>query len=628
LLLPLPAAAVEWPDLSAPAQGPRDGERDAALLVGIEDHVYLPPVPGADDNVNDWRRYLAGRGVPLANIKVLLSRDAAREAILTEAAVARDRVGEGGTLWVVFVGHGAPSADGRDGLLVGADANRTAVSLAARSVTRTELLDLLASGRQARTVAVIDACFSGRSGSGVADSLAPGLQPVIPTALAPVDRATLLSAGAADQFAGPLPGAERPAFSYLVLGALRGWGDANADGAVTAREAAAYAEGALSALVTDRRQTPQVEGPHADAPLSRSGEAGPDLLALAERLAAGPVAPSVSAGGTASDRDLSELEARIRDQECQRAADAEAIRARDAELSRAARAEEAALADAWAALRDTARRAAQVDDPAVRRDAQAEVRRFVDEVRGRTVSSTPGEHRASTPCGPRVGLAPGTSVEIGEEVHAEAAALLAAYDGQGRLPDPSAGPRRSPSGGGADAITGLVGVGGFASLATTAAAGQPVGGGLAVHGLMLSEDHVAIGLDAIAGAASAPVYDLGLRVGPGFQVGPVALAAMIGFAVDDPGPAWAASARVPLTLSASLHTPAVALELSGGYATATGGERAAPQGPIDELMWSAAAYLGRPGAGEDRSVGFWAGAGGRQIAGDWLTSFQLGMGVR
>jgi hypothetical protein len=47
----------------------------------------------------------------------------------------------------------------------------------------------------------------------------------------------VLSAGKGDQFAGPLPGLGRPAFSWLVLGALRGWGDADRDGTVTAREA-------------------------------------------------------------------------------------------------------------------------------------------------------------------------------------------------------------------------------------------------------------------------------------------------------------------------------------------------------------------------------------------------------
>ena len=47
---------------------------------------------------------------------------------------------------------------------------------------------------------------------------------------------TVLTAATADQVAGPLPGAARPAFSYLVLGGLRGWADSDHNGRVTAGE--------------------------------------------------------------------------------------------------------------------------------------------------------------------------------------------------------------------------------------------------------------------------------------------------------------------------------------------------------------------------------------------------------
>lgn len=219
-LVALAARAGGWPDLSVPPTVGQDGAGDAALLVGIDAYVFLPPVPGADDAVRDWRRFLVARGVPLANVQVLVDADAAREQILAEAAEVRERVAPGGTLWVVFVGHGAPAPDGRDGLLVGVDAQRTAVSLEARSVRRDELLAAVAGGPQADTVVVLDACFSGRTGVGVGDILVPGLQPLVPTYILPSTAATVLSAGSADQFAGPLPGLGRPAFSYLALGAL------------------------------------------------------------------------------------------------------------------------------------------------------------------------------------------------------------------------------------------------------------------------------------------------------------------------------------------------------------------------------------------------------------------------
>ncbi len=77
----------------------------------------------------------------------------------------------------------------------------------------------------------------------------------------------------------------RPAFSYLVLGALRGWGDADRDGQVSAEEAVRYAGTAMRVLVKSRTQTPQVHGEGAAAPLVKSaGEAGPDLAGLVLRM--------------------------------------------------------------------------------------------------------------------------------------------------------------------------------------------------------------------------------------------------------------------------------------------------------------------------------------------------------
>ena len=73
--------------------------------------------------------------------------------------------------------------------------------------------------------------------------MAEGLQPLIATQDL-YRKTTILSAGEHDQFAGPLPGslpyADRPAFSYLTLGAMTGWGDENKDGVVTVQETIRY----------------------------------------------------------------------------------------------------------------------------------------------------------------------------------------------------------------------------------------------------------------------------------------------------------------------------------------------------------------------------------------------------
>lgn len=276
---PAPRMARElasWPALNQPSSVLQDGRADAALIVGVENYVFVPPVPGAGVNATDWYTFLVdGEGIPVERVHMVRDADATREHMLKELRTAAREVGPRGKLWFVFIGHGSPAQGGDGGVLVGSDAQPTADGLYARSLPEAQLLEELAKAPAA--VALVDACFSGRTGSG--DVLAAGLQPlVVTTRPAGNGKVTLLSAGAPDQLAGPLPGAARPAFSYLALGALRGWGDADGDGAVTAREAVDYTRKALNILPIGRSQTPEISGANPAMILARRGdERGPRL---------------------------------------------------------------------------------------------------------------------------------------------------------------------------------------------------------------------------------------------------------------------------------------------------------------------------------------------------------------
>jgi formylglycine-generating enzyme required for sulfatase activity len=289
LILSLAAAAAspawsqnaEWPDLSVPARLVGGGEHDAAVIVGAENYAFVEHVPGARKNANDWQAYLTGTlKVPADRVALLLDNDATHDSIRQAAAEKAAQVEPGGTLWFVFIGHGAPSKDGNDGLLVGVDAQQKTASVYSRSLSRNELLGVLAKGRQAKTVVLLDACFSGKSPSGQA--LVAGLQPLIAMRALPLgidNRTVLMTAAKSDQFAGPLPGGSRPAFSYLALGALRGWA-ADAQGKVTAAGLVDYVRRTLS-LARDRTQTPELSTPEAAATVLGTGhEAGPDLAKL------------------------------------------------------------------------------------------------------------------------------------------------------------------------------------------------------------------------------------------------------------------------------------------------------------------------------------------------------------
>ncbi|MBI5242817.1 MAG: formylglycine-generating enzyme family protein [Elusimicrobia bacterium] len=274
---------ASWPDMTQPARAVGGGEADAAVVVGIEGYAFVAPVAGAESNAKAWYDYFTKtRGVPVGKVKLLTGVDATSDEMLDAARKAAGRAGPEGALWFVFIGHGAPAADGKDGLLVGVDAQQKARSLDLRSLRRLELLKALSESRAGSIRVVIDACFSGRARDG--SMIAPNLQPmVLVAASGPADpRVAVLTAAKADQFAGALPGAGRPAFSYLVLGGLRGWaGKAR----VTAGDLWRYASDALEATLRGRNQTPELTGKEETVFGAAPGEKGPDLAALAKATA-------------------------------------------------------------------------------------------------------------------------------------------------------------------------------------------------------------------------------------------------------------------------------------------------------------------------------------------------------
>lgn len=288
LLLSSPGlAALAWPDLSTSLPYDGGGSRDAAVVVGISDYDKLPDIEGAADNASDWYLWLKkSRKVPV--VKLLRDGEATRDTILAAAADAARLSKDGGTTWFVFIGHGAPAPDGTDGVLVGADARQAADSMYARSVYRNELSQVLSQGA-GTPLLILDSCFSGQTPGGQA--LLPGLQPLVPAYAWKSTGATVLTAARGDQFAGALPGAARPAFSYLLLGALRGWGDVNGDRRVSASEAVDWVSDTLLEIVNDHRQEPMTLGDGADPVLSvlTKPEPAPDLASLVVKLS-GPEA--------------------------------------------------------------------------------------------------------------------------------------------------------------------------------------------------------------------------------------------------------------------------------------------------------------------------------------------------
>ncbi len=282
-------ALASFPNIDAAPAVATESSRlgDVALIAAIEDYTYesMPDVPGARANAEAWAAYLRARGV--GTVKLLLDADVTETNLVEQArALAGLRAPEG-RVWLVFVGHGAPGVGG--GALVTVDAQATATSLRDRGVAPADLAHALGVRDGVELFAVVDACFSGRSPGGVALA-ADGALPVRPVNFDRPGRSSWLVAAAFDQFAGPLPGLDRPAFSWLALGALRGWADRDGDHRVTGGEVVEYTRRALVEAVSVRRQEPQLFGDPA-AVWSLGAESAPTLAAVASVV---PVPPRVT----------------------------------------------------------------------------------------------------------------------------------------------------------------------------------------------------------------------------------------------------------------------------------------------------------------------------------------------
>lgn len=285
LALTAPAWAADPLEAAIDAVAPEKGaQNDAAVIVAIEDYANVSDVNGARANARLWRQWFNRRGT--TQVKVIQNAAARHQwtksgdakGILAEVDAAAARVKKGGTLWFVFIGHGAPLTSGNqaEGALLAQDVEQTADSIEARGIgIESDLLPRLAKAGNA--VAVLDACFSGKTDTGKA--VVPGLQPLVPVTQKAPGKVTVFTAARDTEFAGPLPDKARPAFSYLMLGALSGWADGELDRRkdkkVSAAEAHAFVETQLGNLIQGRSQTPTFRGP--DRKLTQAWAMGVNL---------------------------------------------------------------------------------------------------------------------------------------------------------------------------------------------------------------------------------------------------------------------------------------------------------------------------------------------------------------
>lgn len=297
-------AAEDWPDIDEPLKTGAQATADAAVVIGVEDYPFLTDVPYASRDAAAFYDFLVyTRGVPSDRVQALYgaSAKAIREAVSEAAA----EVESGGVLWVYYAGHGGGDPDSGERLLVGDTAKPAEAEFAAGAIAVSEVRRLATAGRS-EVMLVVDACYNGlgRDSKQYGDT-----RFAVPSYdLESTARITEWTAAAPTELASPLHEVQHGAFTYFVLGALRGWADGELDGerdgAVTPEEARLYVERSLR-TVGHRNQHPEMVISQGLIALSQGDQPAPDLRGLTHSGAAAGVV-GISLG---DDTDLAGLAA-------------------------------------------------------------------------------------------------------------------------------------------------------------------------------------------------------------------------------------------------------------------------------------------------------------------------------
>ncbi len=302
LLLAAGSHGGDPPDVDAAASSGMSSPADAAVVIGVEDYAFLEHAPYAERDARGFHSWLVyGRGVPADRI-TLLASGASKEAIEAALDKAGQQAGEGATAWIYFAGH-AVADSGGDAHLLGDDARAELSGALERGVSLADAARRAGAGG-AEVAVVADTNLSGLGRGGA--PLFPDDSPGAPSLA--LDGVTWLGdAGAA----GPavFHPVEHGAFTYLLLGALRGWADgaggSAADGQVTAGEARRWVEETLAAAGLGN-QRPSFSGDEGAALTRGSLEAEPEKLGELARLLR--LAPGQSASVVAPSQDALNVE--------------------------------------------------------------------------------------------------------------------------------------------------------------------------------------------------------------------------------------------------------------------------------------------------------------------------------
>jgi hypothetical protein len=248
---------VTYVDVDIVPEQRQEDPNAVAVVIGVSDYreAGVPAVANAERDARVVEGYLRNVcGVKAANMTALYGRLAGSGDLREAFEKLPDKVKPGSTVYIYFAGHGTP---------VGKEGRPMLVPYDATASSETKLYPVADIVRAAdnwaakRTLVMLDACFAGTDRVLYAAGERPAVRPDL-AALGQGSKCVVLTASAADQTANDLPEVRHGLFTYYLLKALKGDGDADADGWVTMKELADYVRQNVSEEAAEKLGREQV----------------------------------------------------------------------------------------------------------------------------------------------------------------------------------------------------------------------------------------------------------------------------------------------------------------------------------------------------------------------------------
>lgn len=260
-------------DMNIP-EGQKAGRYDIAVVIGNRNYAASgsPNVEYANRDARIMKEYLIRTlGYDPANI--IYAEDAPLSKFNEIFGADRDHKGklfkfvkkDVSSVFVYYVGHGAPDLDSSEAYFVPVDANTD--YLKSNGYRLQTFYDNLSKVPAKKMTVVLDACFSGRSEKGLLFSnISPALVKVKKEFQGPANTVVITSA-AIDQVSTWYPEKKHSLFTYYFLKGLQGNADTNRDGKITAGEMQGYFKENVPYMalrLSGREQQPVVMGNDGD----------------------------------------------------------------------------------------------------------------------------------------------------------------------------------------------------------------------------------------------------------------------------------------------------------------------------------------------------------------------------